>query len=145
MEMDYSSCPWDYNTCRNAVFGGHVDVLRYAVENRCPCPRSIGEDAVFGGNIDCVKWITENYLSDKSCFPCIVAIIHKKDEILEYLIEHAYQINERVVNVACNHGNLAALKLLRGKGLLPTEDCIDMARKMKQTYILDWLKSIGLL
>ena len=29
-------CPWDFNTCFNAVQQGHVEVLRWARENGCP-------------------------------------------------------------------------------------------------------------
>ena len=29
-------CPWDHNTCFNAVYRGRVEVLRWARENGCP-------------------------------------------------------------------------------------------------------------
>ena len=29
-------CPWDHDTCCNAVNKGHVEVLRWARENGCP-------------------------------------------------------------------------------------------------------------
>jgi hypothetical protein len=28
-------CEWE-NTCRHAAYGGHLDILRYAHENGCP-------------------------------------------------------------------------------------------------------------
>ena len=31
-----AGCPWDYNTCFNAVYGGRVEVLRWVRENGAP-------------------------------------------------------------------------------------------------------------
>lgn len=139
--MSDRSCPWDDRTCRNAALGGHIDVLQYTVENGCLCPNTICEEAVLGGNLACLKWLTEKHLSSKICSASILAIVHGKDEILEYLIENDYPIYEGSDIIACKYGRLGKLKLLKEKGFFIREDCIDVARKMD--HVLEWWQCIN--
>lgn len=142
---DSSDCPLDENICRNAALGGHVDVLRYAIENGCPYSNKICADAVLSGNLNCVKWITEENLSSKTCLGPALAIVHGREDILEYLIEHNYVIDERTVIVACEHGRLGALKLLKEKGFYPTDECVKIVKNLGHDHILRWMVSIGVL
>ena len=129
---------------KHAALGGHVNVLRYAVENGCPYSNRICEDAVVSGNLDCVKWITEERVSSKKCAASTLAIIEGRDEILEYLLENNYFIYETAVTVACKRGRLGALKLLKARGFYPTDECVQIVRNLGHSHILRWMASIGI-
>lgn len=49
-----NGCPWDEETCRRAVQGGHLAVLLWAYAHGCPCDLRACQDAV--GRDDIVQW-----------------------------------------------------------------------------------------
>jgi hypothetical protein len=63
-------CPWDSKTCENAARGGHLEVLKYAHENRCPWDWKTCADAASGGHLECLKYAHENgcYWDWRTCY-----------------------------------------------------------------------------
>jgi len=37
-------CPWDYRTCKIAALRGHLSIVKWARDNRCPEDDSENED-----------------------------------------------------------------------------------------------------
>ena len=53
------SCPWDRWTCAFAALGGHLELLKWTIENGCPW-----DDRIFI-NAELLKWIRENVCDGK--------------------------------------------------------------------------------
>jgi len=58
---EVAGCAWNKNTTHQAALGGgnREHVLRYAIENGCPCDESVCIFVAGAGNIELLKWLRE--------------------------------------------------------------------------------------
>ena len=58
--------PWDEETCRSAIHGGHLEVLKWALGEGCPWvvvnAATIDVDFETGGNEEMLSWMLEEGL-----------------------------------------------------------------------------------
>ena len=51
---------WDQHACSAAAKNGHLEVLKYLRENRCPWNSFVCSHAAERGHLEVVKWAHEN-------------------------------------------------------------------------------------
>ena len=50
------NCPWDEETCAQAAYGGHLQVLQWARANGCPWNAETCYRAAKGGHLEVLHW-----------------------------------------------------------------------------------------
>ena len=131
-----------YNLCINAAGGGHLELLKFLYDNKCPWDEYICAEAAYNGHLDVLKFLHEH-----SCPwdtpACAYAAFGNHFEILKYLHENGCPWNTS----ACTHasggvgqkGNLDMIKYLHENGCPWDSNTYVHAIKSKRLDIVEYL------
>ena len=76
---------WNQKTCERAAINGNLEILQYALKEKCPPGEDLVETASANGHFEMVKWLVENDYPIKSASSICVSIIERKNwEMLKW-------------------------------------------------------------
>ena len=55
-----NGCDWNSETCSNAAWSGHLEILKWATKNGCEWNREICNKAAERGHLEVLKWLIQN-------------------------------------------------------------------------------------
>ena len=127
---------WDLITCINAARGGHLDILCYLHERKCPWNIKVYSRAAENGHLPIIRYLVEHEgCSIKNCeslsWPnntCSIAARRGHLSIVRYIYEKGLPCNGEEFFVAVLHGHLSIVKYLYKKGSWNEEACKYAAR-----------------
>eukprot|EP01112_Ceratiomyxa_fruticulosa_P012688 TRINITY_DN3527_c0_g1_i5.p1 TRINITY_DN3527_c0_g1~~TRINITY_DN3527_c0_g1_i5.p1 ORF type:complete len:434 (+),score=67.61 TRINITY_DN3527_c0_g1_i5:135-1436(+) len=106
---------WNYYTTRNAVKGGHLECLKYAMENGCKSYNDLTSHAADGGHLEILKFLHEKGLEwDKTA--CSNATHRGYLECLQYLHENGCEWDDEICSKAALGGHFECLKYAHENG-----------------------------
>jgi hypothetical protein len=128
-----------------AIFGDDVDVLELlAAHGILPGTRGANLAAV-DGNINILEWLYKrDILPDEEGF--IGSVEYGEKDVVGWLLDHG--IIPQNLSIAANRAihtrNIDMLEFLETRGILPNEEGVRFAKRIRIRPILEWLASRGL-
>ena len=128
------------SVCNLAARGGHLEVLKWAVANKCSYDELTHASAASGGNLEVLQ-----YLDGVGCKAntdsCAAAALNGHFHVLQWLRETGYPWNERTCASAARGGHLEVLKWARANEC-PWDDymCAEAASG-GHLEVLQWLRA----
>ena len=129
---------WDVHTCRNAAGEGHLEVLRYLFEQKCPWDASVVAAAAKNERLPCLRFLVENEC-EMDGMALFEAVKHGHYDCVVYLSNQHDPWTWNLVDTAARYGHLEIIGFLRERGYLwDTTTCATAAR-YGHLYILKYL------
>ena len=128
------------SVCNLAARGGHLEVLKWAVANKCSYDELTHASAASGGNLEVLQ-----YLDGVGCKAntdsCAAAALNGHFHVLQWLRETGYPWNERTCASAARGGHLEVLKWAHANEC-PWDDymCAEAASG-GHLEVLQWLRA----
>jgi hypothetical protein len=154
-----NGCPWTTRTCAVIALGGHLDVLKRAVERGCPfnvhpwyyskrgstnpLSTSVCEHAAQGGHLDVLNWARAQGVA-WSRDVCEFAALGGHLRVLQWARENGcpwYAGN--MCTRAAQHGHLHVLKWVHAQGCGLNESACYVADLGGHAEALNWLREHG--
>jgi hypothetical protein len=125
-------CEWDEFTIVMATYHGNLEILKYCLDNDCPCDvENSCYNAAGNGNLDCVRFLFDKVKPSRETIEQAAEMAAQFGhlDILKYLIEEKDSDNAKwyYVRNSAMHGDLDCLKHM-----------IDEAKKIPREVLDDW-------
>jgi hypothetical protein len=108
------NCPWDQDVYYNAALGGHLDILNWALDHRCPIankPKWLFGAAISSKRLDIVQWAFDrNSRWDSHAFDILGT--SGTQEIIRFCIEKGCMISNEVYATMAQKKEFAFIKEL---------------------------------
>jgi len=128
--------------CESAALGGHLDVLRWARENKCSWSKLTCSKAAFGGHLEVLRWARENGCEwDERTCRCAALGGHL--EVLKWARANGCPWNESTCRCAADGGHLEVLRWARENGCPWDEVTCYFAAKRGHLEVLKWARENG--
>lgn len=141
---------WTTNTPRCAAERGHLEVLRWAIENRCPVDDRTYHGAAMYGHVHILEYLHTTHATYDAFAACAAAgqgHVH----VLEWFNEHGYILwQDRILQRAARENQIKVLewacsqpstRFYRATGL--TADIMAEAAKGGHVEAMQWLRDHG--
>src|SRR5579872_1055228 len=145
-----TGCAWNSNTCAYAAMNGHIEILKWA---RSPLMVPRGQVcewdsvvlwfALSHNHFEIFKWAIENGCEMDEDTICAVAAEYGRLEILKWLYEQSYELNEMTCAKAAGNNQLEILKWLRSKGCPWDDSTCNSAAIGGHLEVLEWVRLNG--
>lgn len=162
--------PWSSLTCALAAMNGNMDILEYAISNKCPYDVSLCVSAAKSGNLDLLQWAILEKKCPISGAICEVAASRGFLNIIQWMThltttsrnvetrmnsfssslynnnnneEKRPCWNVRTCRAAARSGNLDVLKWVVQRGCPCDGTVIQEAMSNNQSHVVDWLHTRG--
>jgi len=105
---------WGESTMYFAIRHGHLNIVKYLYENKCPFPFSkMYREAVYHGFVDILKYFDSQYeVNRKSKAMVRVAVMARKPNVLQYLYEQGYPFDQSIMTLAVIKNRMECIKFL---------------------------------
>ncbi len=145
--------PWDVWAMVSAARAGHLDTVKWLVEQGCPWTSFVLYDAAEGGHLPVLRWAAEHLFDgelDYDIFCVLAAAQGGHVPVLEWLqaqrvvdsSETGYWIG-RPCECAAGGGHLEALRWLRDAGFAWGDGVCAAAARGGHLHVLQWLRDSG--
>ena len=106
-------CEWGEGTITAAARQGNLEMVKYCVANECPIDEDASANAAARGHLECLKYLLEEAKAPWNSYTAAWAAESGHLHILEYLVERKYdKYNEVACMYAAESGHLDCLKYL---------------------------------
>lgn len=111
---NHLNCEWNVMTTTNAAKKGHLDLLKYSINNGCSFNCKMLEFAVKNGHLDIVQFIiNENKILPQNSLLCDKASKYGHLNILQWLLNNGCDYSGKdIIKNAATHGHTHILKWL---------------------------------
>jgi ankyrin repeat protein len=139
---------FDHNLCYYASKNGHLDFLKYLLEEKnLPCGTNEFACAIINGQLECLKYLYKSgYVTRTELYQknfCNDAICYGQLECLKYLIGIGSPINKQSCKFAAQRGLIDIIKYLHEKGCHWDETSCLGAAQNGQLECLKYLHETG--
>ncbi len=137
-----NGCPWDQMVVRTAAEQGHLEVVKWAVSQKCPLAEWwTCAWAARGGQLGVLKWLRDNGCRWDN-WTCTLAARGGHLELLKWARENGcpWEVGSMVTHAA-ETGHLEVLKWLITQGCSVNRFTSAWAARGGQLEILKWLKA----
>ena len=147
---------WDYYAVDAAIIGGHLNCLKFLIENKCVYSSYSNSHAAKHGQFECLKYLHEKKIGnyyDKGlitnaaiggCMKCL-QFLHKNN-VEGKTFKYTY-LDPRQSHYATDHaaskGHLECLKFLKNNGYLLNNTACTKAAQHGHLEVLKYLLDIG--
>jgi SAM-dependent methyltransferase len=135
-------CPWNEWTCALAAENGHVQVLQWARENGCPWNGSTCSSAARGGHLCELQWARENRCpwSEETCAR---AAANGHLHVLQWARENGCPWDKQTCAWAAFNGHLEVLQWARENGCSWNWQTCAWAAISGHLQVLQWARENG--
>ncbi len=121
-----------------AVLGGHINILEWAHENKCPWEDHLSADLASLGHYDALKWLHQKgYAFSDTTINLVIG--NGSFEMTKWLYENGHTGNWDTMDRVIYYDRLIILKWLCEKGLSLPSFAHEYAARHGSLYILEWL------
>lgn len=145
--LNEQKCPWDEKTCDKAAYRGHLDIIRWALEDqKFKCSTLWCRIAAEQGKIHIVQWAHEKGYIDptNTYYLCTWIATGGNLELLKWACATGYPLNRTVCRNAAQFGRLEILKWAIEQGChwhhIITPRLHEFAAKFGHPHIVQWLQ-----
>ncbi len=108
---------WSESTMYSAIQSGHLNIVEYLYENKCPFNLSkMYREAVYHGFVDILKYFDsqtkDQGQSKRSKAMVKVAVMARQPKVLEYLHEQGYPFDQSIMTLAVIKNRIECIKFL---------------------------------
>jgi hypothetical protein len=133
---------WDISTCSHVAKSGHLEVLKWLHENKCPISSSISRHAAEGGHLNILQWLYENgYPFD--IWTCARSARGGHLEVLQWLHENGCPWDKYTCAWAAEGGHLEVLQWARANGCPWDASTCASAAYGGHLEVLQWARANG--
>ena len=113
-------CKWGGRTITAAAYRGNLEMVKYCVANECPIDEDASANAAARGHLECLKYLLEEAKAPWNSYTAAWAAESGHLHILEYLVERKYdKYNGHACTNAAENGHLDCLKYLHETAKAP--------------------------
>jgi hypothetical protein len=164
---------FDRYTAQMAALYGWINILSYALNHGAPFDSEISRNAAYGGNIAVLEWLYDmnnisldsetansaaegqaiealEWLYEKGIYPDDDGFIYAVDEgsidVMKWLLDHNITLIDpkEITYLIIETDNIAMLELLETYGILSDEEGANIAVRLKNRRIIEWLAERGI-
>jgi len=121
-------CEWDAKTINHAVYRGNLEILKYCFSNGCPYDEEKScKQAAIGGHLDCLRFLVDQVKPSRETerYAARQAVCYGHTDILKYFVEERKISDEVKIECVCNaemYGQLDCLKYLVEEAKVPLDN-----------------------
>lgn len=108
---------YNHNVCATAASRGHIECLKWAIENGLKCSVAASAYAAQNGHLECLKYLHTNGIKIHSQI-CEYAAYNKTAECLCWAHKNGYEMFSEVYSIAERHGNLECIRYAYENGVV---------------------------
>ncbi len=128
----------DVHTIRNAADEGHLEIVKYLFERKCPWDASVTAMAAKNGRLSCLQFLVENEC-EMDGMALFEAVKHGHYDCVVYLSNQHGPWTWNLVDTAARYGHLEIIGFLRERGYPWNTSTCAMAARYGHLYILKYL------
>jgi len=151
LRSQHVNAKWNCKTPMKAAEHGHLEVLRWAIENFCPVDAYTYHHAAMYGHIHILEYLNTTY-APYDAFAANAAAQEGHVHVLEWFLEHGYILwQDRILQHAARENQIKVLewacsrpttKFQRAFGL--TVDTMESAAEGGHVEAMQWLRDRGI-
>ena len=150
LRSQHMNAKWNRNTPMGAAEHGHLEVLRWAIENHCPVDAYTYHDAAMYGHVHILEYLHTTHVP-YDAFAANMAAAQGHLHVLEWFEEHGYVLwQDRILKHAARENQIKVLewacsqpstRFARATGL--TADIMAVAAEGGHVEAMQWLRDRG--
>jgi len=150
LRSQHVNAKWNRKTPMKAAEHGHLEVLRWAIENHCPVDSYTYHHAAMYGHIHILEYLNTTY-APYDAFAANAAAQEGHVHVLEWFLEHGYILwQDRILQHAARENQIKVLEwacshpttmFQRAFGL--TADIMESAAEGGHVEAIQWLRDRG--
>ena len=133
-------CEWDIMTINMAASQGNLEMVKYCVANECPIDKWACARAAKNGHLELLKWAREEKKCEWSAGPINAAARQGNLDMVKYCVANECPIDVEACACAARYGHLECLKYLRQEAKAPWDSSTaSRAAENGHLHILEYL------